>query len=120
MALKTKKVYDYRGHRVFLRQLGRNVFEFITPSGKDLYEHSFEIQYAKRQKQFSEEEFKEIYDMMRDVANNFIDVKIYQRSFKAKINNLIFNAKRNWSKLHRTPAALQEVQRQNSSKADGS
>lgn len=111
MALKTKKIYEYKGYRVHLRQLGKNLFEFVIPIGKSLYEHSFEIKYAKRQKQFSEEEFKEIYDMMKDVANNFIDVYKYKRSVKAKINNLIFDAKRYWTGLHRTPAALPEVER---------
>ena len=109
MALNTKKIYEYKGFRIHLRQLGKNLFEFIIPIKKSLYEHSFEIQYAKRQKQFSEEELREIYDMMRDVANNFIDVYCYKRSFKGKINNLIFNAKRYWSKLHRTSAIIPKV-----------
>lgn len=92
MALRTRKVYDYRGYRVYLRHLSGNLFEYVIPVGKDLFEHSFLVKYGKGKKNFTKEGFDSIDEMMRDVANNFLDTLIYQRSFRGKINKLIFNA----------------------------
>ena len=94
--LNTRRVYDYKGHRVYLRHLQDNLFEYVIPIGKDLFEKSFKIKYAPRKKQFTEKESKEIEDMMRDVANNFIDTYIYQHSLAAKVDKLIFHIIKFW------------------------
>lgn len=98
MALKTRKIYKYRGFRVYLRHLFGNLFEYLILDGDDIYEHGFRIGYnkCKRGRFFNQDELLQVDEMMMEVANNFIDTKIYERSLKSKINKLIFNAKRYW------------------------
>lgn len=114
---RTLKIGSYRGRKIYYRHLlnekKHGTFEYLISDGENVYCHPFVI--AKRKGDFTEEEYKNILDMMSEVAINYVDMHIYQRSFLRKLRLLkthIKNAKqiiKEWIE-GRTPSSVPEEQ----------
>lgn len=105
--MKTLKVTEYRGKKIYVRHISRETFEYLIPLYGEIFSNLIEINKGRGQsfRDYTEEEYKNAVTMLVRTAQMFIDDKLFQRSLKHNVQN-IFHGKSKTSVGSGAPSVL--------------
>jgi len=77
----TLDVKEYRGHKIYIRRLGGEVFEYLVVFGKEIFCNQVEIrkEVGSRMRNYTDEELTSAVALMLHTAQLFLDDKIWEK-----------------------------------------
>ena len=89
--LKTLKIHEYRGHRIFIRHLYGEMFELLIPFRGQLHCHTHEWNKppGKKYHPYTAEELNKVISAMMELGEVLLDDIIFQWKESEKVGNRI-------------------------------
>ena len=88
--LRTLKIHEYRGHRIYIRFLYRETFELLIPAYNNLYchTHEFNKKAGKKYHDYTQEELNHVIAALCELGEVLLDDVIFQFEESRKPINL--------------------------------